>query len=136
MQLPAIAARIFHRGEQHGMRKEFAVPNHQLNPRTVHMHDASGADIEMADLAIAHLIVRQTDVWATGMNERIGILAGQTVVSGLTGESDRVGRGFGAITPAVKNDQNEWFRPRHKYLAVLHDEIKRPSSRQQDNLIR
>src|SRR3981081_495527 len=106
MQLPAIAARIFHRGEQHGMRKEFAVPNHQLNPRAVHVHDASGADIEMANLAIAHLIVRQTDVWTTGMNERIGILAEQTVVGGLAGESDSVGLGFGTITPAVKNDKN------------------------------
>src|SRR4030088_2782239 len=126
MQLPAIAARIFHRGEQHGMRKEFAVPNHQLNPRAVHVNDASGTDIEMADLAIAHLIVRQTDVWATGMNERIGILAEQTVVSGLTGESESVGRGFGALTPAVKNDQNEWFRSGHNLLRFSTTKLNVP----------
>src|ERR1700730_10348695 len=98
------------------MRKEFAVPNQQLNARAVHVHDASGADIEMADLAIAHLIVRQPDVWAAGMNERIGRLAEQMVVGGLAGESNCIGFGFGAVTPAIEDDQNKRFRTRHKWL--------------------
>src|SRR5260370_34675080 len=113
------------------MRKEFAILNHQLNPRTVHVYNAPGADIEMADLAVPHLSLGEPNERAAGVDQRIGILAQQPGVGGLAGESNSVGFGFGSASPAIENDHNEWFRSRNTCLPVLHKEIKRTSLRQQ-----
>jgi hypothetical protein len=48
------------------------------------------------------------------MNQRVGILTQQPIVSRLAGKGDGVGLGFGAVSPAVEDDENEWFRTRHK----------------------
>ena len=42
------------------------------DPRQI-LHDhAAGADVEMADFGIAHLPVRQADVFARGVQEAMG----------------------------------------------------------------
>ena len=61
MQPPLADARVLHGIEQNGMREEFAVLDHQFDARDVHVHDAPGADVEMADFAVAHLPVGQAD---------------------------------------------------------------------------
>ena len=61
MQTPSARARVFHRVSEHRVGEEFSVLNHQLNARAVHVHDAAGADVEVADFAVAHLAVRQAD---------------------------------------------------------------------------
>ena len=96
------------------MRKQFAVLDHQIDARDVHVHDAAGADVEMPDLAVAHLPLGQSDKRPAGMNQRVGILPQQAVIGGLARERNGVGFGFGAVSPAVKNDQNERFRTGHK----------------------
>ena len=77
------------------------------------MHDASGANVEVPDLAVAHLSLRQPYERSAGMNQRVGIFAQQPVVSRLARKRDGVGFGFGSVTPAVENDENERFRTRH-----------------------
>ncbi len=77
------------------------------------MHDAAGADVEVADLAVAHLAFGQADERAAGVDERVGILAQQAVVGGLAGECDGVGFGFGAVAPAVEDDEDQRFRTCH-----------------------
>jgi len=57
----------------------------------------------MSDLAVAHLAFRQADERSTGMDERVGILAQQAVVSGLARERDGLGLGLGAVAPAVED---------------------------------
>ena len=57
------------------MRKEFPVLDHQVEARDVHVHDAAGADVQVADFAVAHLAFGQSDKRAAGVNERVGILA-------------------------------------------------------------
>ena len=91
------------------MREELAVLDHQLDAGAVHVHDAAGADVEVADFAVAHLPVGQADEVAAGVNERVGILAQQAVVGRLAGERDGVGLGFGAVSPAVEDDEDERF---------------------------
>ena len=113
MQSPFAHARMLHRREQHGMRKEFAVLDHQVDAGDVHVNDASRADVEMANLAVAHLPLGQTNKRSAGMDQRVGIFAQQPVVSGLARERDGVGFGFGAVSPAVEDDENEWFGTRH-----------------------
>src|ERR1039457_4086278 len=78
------------------------------------MHNAPGPNVQMPDLAVAHLPLRQSHKRPAGVNERVGILAQQPVVSRFARERDGIGFGFGTITPAVENDKNEWFRTRHK----------------------
>src|SRR5579863_270688 len=113
MQSPFAYACMLHGREQHGMREELAVLDHQVDARDVHVHDAAGTDVEMPDLAVAHLPLGQADERSTCVNQRVGILAQQAVVSGLACQSDGVGLGFGAVSPAVENDQDEGFGSRH-----------------------
>jgi hypothetical protein len=53
------------------------------------------------------------------VNESVGIFAQQAVVGRLSGERDGVGLGFGAITPAIEDDENEWFRTGQIQLLAL-----------------
>ena len=92
------------------MRKELAVLDHQIDSRDVHVNDAAGTDVEMADFAVAHLAFGQADKRAAGVDQSIRILAQQPVVGWLAGERDGVGFGFGAVSPAVEDDENERFR--------------------------
>src|SRR5256885_15421675 len=62
------------------------------------MNDAARANVEMADLAVAHLAVGQADIFSAGVNQGVWIFAQQTVVIGLAGERDGIGFGFGAVT--------------------------------------
>ena len=75
MQATSATAGVFHGTEQHGIGEELAVLDHQLDASAVHVNDATRTDIEMADLAIAHLAVGQSNILPTGVDQRIGILA-------------------------------------------------------------
>ena len=55
VQLSSACAGMLHRVEQHRMREEIAILDHQVNARDVHVHDAPGADIQMPDFTVAHL---------------------------------------------------------------------------------
>src|SRR5580704_11223551 len=119
VQAALAATRMLHRGEQHGVGKELSVLDHQIDAGDVHVHDAAGADVEMSDFAVSHLPFGQADKRSTGMDESVGIFAQQAVVGRLAGQRDRVGLGFGAIAPAVEDDEDEWFRTGHKISVWL-----------------
>ena len=74
------------------------------------MHDAPGADVEVADFAVAHLPFRQADERTTGLNQRVWVFPQKAIVRRLAGECDGVGFGFGPIPPAVEDDKYKWFR--------------------------
>src|SRR4029077_1149749 len=113
VQPAAAGAGMLQGGDQGGVGEEVAVLDHQVDAGDVHVDDAAGADIEVADFAVSHLAVRETNEWSAGVNERVGIFAQQTVVGGLVGEGDRVGFSLGAIAPSVKDDEDERFRTGH-----------------------
>ncbi len=96
------------------MREKLSVLDHQIDARDVHVHDAPGANVEVADLAVPHLPLGQSHERPAGMNQRVGILAQQPVIRRLARQRNGVGLGFGPISPAVENGKNEWFRTRHK----------------------
>ena len=96
---------MLHGFDEHWVLKEFAVLNHEIDARDIHVHDPAGTHVEMANFAVAHLSFGQTDKGPAGMNERIGIFAQQAVIGGLASESDGVGLGFGAVAPSVENDE-------------------------------
>src|SRR6202046_47710 len=114
MQSPFAQARMFHCRKQDWMRKEFTIPDHQVDASDIHVHDAPGANVEVPNFAVAHLPLGQSNKRPAGMDQRVGILAHYTVVSRLARQGDGVGFGLGPISPAVKNDENKWFWSRHK----------------------
>src|SRR5438034_113540 len=109
MKLAASGTSILHGFQQHGMLEEFTVLDHQLDASRVHVDNASGTNVQMADLAIAHLVIWKPDVLAAGVDERVGILAQQAVVIRLAGKGNGIGFAFRAVSPAVKDDKNKWF---------------------------
>ena len=74
------------------------------------MHDAPGADVQVPDFAVAHLPVGQADKRSAGVNQRVGKFAQQTVIVRLARQRDGVRLRFGAVSPAIENDQDERFR--------------------------
>src|SRR4051812_16169341 len=91
------------------MLKEFAVLNHELDASRIHVHHTSGADVQVADFAIPHLAFGQSHKWTAGLNERVGIFAQQPVINRLTRKHDSISFGLGAVSPAVEDDEHEWF---------------------------
>src|SRR5258707_871545 len=89
---------------------QLLVGDEQVDAGNVHVYDAAGADVEVADFAIAHLALGQADVWAGGMDQRIRKFLEQGVISRFARKGDGVAFGFGAESPAVEHGKNNWFR--------------------------
>ncbi len=115
MQSPFAHARVLHCTKQHRMGKELAVLDHQIDTRDIHVNNASGANVQMSHFAISHLSCGQADERPAGMNQRVGIFAEQTVIGWLARQRNGIGLGFGAVSPAVENDEDERFRASHKF---------------------
>src|SRR5258705_10218839 len=113
VEAAASAARVLHGGEQHRVGEKLPILDHQFDTRAIHMDDSAGADIEVSDFTVAHLTVRQPNVFPAGMDKRVGIFAEQTIVGGLARQRDGIGFRLGAITPAVENDEDQWFGTGH-----------------------
>ena len=113
MQPAASGAGVFHGSHERWIGKEVAVLNHQVNAGDVHVDDASGSNIQVANFAVTHLAFRQTDKRPARVNQRIGIFAQQAIVGGLARKRDGVGFGFGAVAPSIEDDEHKWFRTGH-----------------------
>ena len=74
------------------------------------MHDASGADIQVADFAIAHLSFGEADGGTGGADERVGKFFQEAVVIWFAREGDGVAFSFGAVAPAVEDGEDDGFR--------------------------
>ena len=109
-QMQLVRAAAFHGFEQQRLAREFAAGDELVNARDVHVHDASGADIQVADFAIAHLSFGQADGGAGGVDQRVGKFFQQAVVIRLAREGDGVAFGFGAVAPAVEDGEDDGFR--------------------------
>ena len=88
---------------------EFAAGDELVNAGDVHVHDAAGADIQMADFAIAHLSFGEADSGSGGVNERVGKFAEEAIVIWFARKGDRIAGGFGAIAPAVEDGEDDGF---------------------------
>ena len=107
MQLPAAFARALHGLHDRRVLLELAGRNQRVDARDVHLHDAPGADVQVAHFAVAHLPVGQADEVLRRADQRVGKLAQQLVVGGLARQRDGVVGGFGAIAPSVEDGENE-----------------------------
>ena len=69
------AAGVSHAIEQHRIAEELAIADHQVDPHDVHQKHSACADVQMADLAVSHLSLRQSDERSGSMNQSIGKFA-------------------------------------------------------------
>src|SRR3984885_7270309 len=70
MQPTIAGASVLHGIEQDGVREELAVLDHQIDAGDVHVNDAACTDVQMADLAVAHLAFGKANVRSAGVDER------------------------------------------------------------------
>ncbi len=71
--------------------------------------DASGADVLMADFAVAHGSVGQSHVESAGMNQRGGISAHDSIGDGMFCQEDGVGAipfRIGIFSPTIADDDD------------------------------
>jgi hypothetical protein len=97
-------------GPPDGVSLDQLVGKKLVQPEELLLHDAAGADVLVADLAVAHDPVRQADVVAGGRDQGARVLGVQPVVAGLLREVDRVERVLlrvGVLAPAVANDEED-----------------------------
>src|SRR5271165_621786 len=106
-QMEPLRARMAHGIEQDGILKEFAGGEHAVDARDVHVNHAAGADVEVPHFAVAHLSFGKSDEWARGVDQRVGKIAQQHVVSGLARGGDSVTFLGSRETPAIQNGENE-----------------------------
>src|SRR5216683_1933962 len=67
---------------QYSVTCQFAFFNRAVNSRQVLINNSARSEIKMADLRVAHLALRQTDVSPTGAQLRAWIIRVQLVVKG------------------------------------------------------
>ena len=74
--------------------------------------DATGADVFVSNLTVAHHAVGQTDIEPRGAHQRMRVTSVQHVVGRLAGLGDRVGRRLGRIgilAPTITDDEEDWL---------------------------
>ena len=89
-QMQAMRPGVTHGVQQNRILEELAVSNHQIDARDVHVNHAPGANVQMSNLAVAHLPLREPDIGTGGVHQRIRIIAQQRIVSGFARGGDRV----------------------------------------------
>ena len=109
VQCSSFPLRELHGSEQGGVGEETAVRNRDVDAGHVHADDAASTEVEVADLAVAHLALGQADEVLAGAEEGVGVLAQQRVVGWLAGLGDGVAGGFGAVAPAVEDGEDDRF---------------------------
>jgi hypothetical protein len=113
---PAVAAQaedvqtslgaVLHGPAQGRVFADIAAGDQLIDARDLHLDDAPGADIEMADLAVAHLPFGQADERPIGADERVRVLFPKAIEIGLAGHGDGVVGGIGVVSPAVHDGQH------------------------------
>ena len=102
--------------DQSGRLLDLAVGDRLADARQVLHHDAAGADVEMSDLGIAHLPLRQADIRARRAQEGVRAGVPQAVEGGGARLADGVVGRVLPPAPAVQNHQHH----RTTFLHCLH----------------
>lgn len=104
------------RGLKHRIGFQFAIEDGFIDARQILIHDAPGPEIEMADLAVSHLAIRQSDIHPTGAQSRHRRCGIEGIVERRFGKQGGIPVGLRFSAPAridappVANDKNNWFR--------------------------
>ncbi len=106
-EVQPVSASLLHEIEQHGVLKELAGGDHQIDARDVHVNDAARADIEVPHLAITHLAFGQSHRWTGGVDQGVRIFAQEGIVGWLSRGGDCVSLGGWGESPSIQNCQDK-----------------------------
>ena len=105
----ALGSRFIHRPDQGLLFKEVAIPDVLGDAGQLLIHHAASAQVQVADLAVAHLPVGQADRHAAGAQLRMGIGGLQAVHIGGARRDHGVSDGVGVDAKPVHDDQRRHF---------------------------
>src|SRR5271169_3998669 len=112
-QVQPAPARVMHGSEKHWVSREFAGSDHGVDACHIHLDDAPRSDIHVADFAVPHLALRESDVRPGGLNDGVRKLGEQLVVIWLPRSGDSVPFDSRRIAPAVENREDQRSLARH-----------------------
>src|SRR5204862_1759553 len=92
-------------GKQDLVARERAVRDRVVDARQVLAHDRAGAEVEVADLGVAHLPLGQPDGAPAGGQLRVRVPGPELVEDRGVGPLDRVAGAGRREPPAVEDDQ-------------------------------
>ena len=89
--------------------EEAAVGNCPVDPHEVLHHDASSAQVQVANFAVADLMLRQSNRQTRSGKQRSRVSRRQRIPNRGLRQRDGIAFLFRAVAPPIKNDQN--YRP-------------------------
>ena len=108
-QVQRAAARLggLNRRDQPLILVERAVGDRLVDAHDVLIDDAARAQVEVSDLAVAHLPVGQPDVVARGADQHVRVALVQLGEGRHARQSDGVPVGFGALAETIQDDEDD-----------------------------
>jgi hypothetical protein len=91
---------------ENGILVERTVFDRLSDPNEVLHDDPTSAEVQMADLAVPHLPLRQADGESRRIEQGAGMFRDQRVPSRSVGEGDRVPLALGTIAPSVEHNED------------------------------
>jgi hypothetical protein len=129
MDAPARLADPRQEALQGGLARQRAVGDGLVDARQLLHHHAAGAEIDMADLGVAHLAGGQADMELRGLQQRARRLRLQRVEHRLARGADRVVGGLARpVAPAIEHDEDDGARRAGRggvWHAVDRDGVRR-----------
>ena len=110
VQAPALLLGVANDRRDDGVLRERAVVHGVVDARDVHHRDAARAEIEVADLAVAHLPGGEPDVRPARADEAVRVASVERVEARRLGEPNGVVGSLGALAEAVEDDEHERAR--------------------------
>ena len=104
-----------HRLDQHLVGRDRAVLDGLVDARQVLLDDRAGAEVEVADLTVAHLARGQPDGFALGLQLGVRIALPEGVEDRRVGLRDRIARPGLGQPPTVEHDEAD-----RRYRQVAH----------------
>src|SRR5207248_9561135 len=98
-----------HQVDEQRLLEEFSAHDRRVNARDLLVDNPPRADVQVADLGIAHQAVGQAHALARGVNERPGVLLQEFGIAGRPRQRDGVRFALRAIAPAVEDDEDYRF---------------------------
>src|SRR6201996_7649083 len=115
VQGSSLLACMFERGNNDRMAEKLAGANQFVDASDVHVDYTARTDVEMADLAVAHLPVGQANEMIGSVQQAVGILRQQLVVDWLARQRDGMGVRLWPIAPAIEDPKYNRFFEWHVY---------------------
>src|SRR5258706_1134582 len=109
VQLVSAGLSVGHGFGEHGVFEKLTVLDHHVDLGDIHVHTTASADIQMPDLAVAHLTGWQANISTARVDKCVWKFRQQLVVLRLARKRNSIGFRCRRTARAVKDDKDKWF---------------------------